>query len=77
MTRYNHFSTKKYKQIPFVDIPIGGKFRKDFHDIVRKRLDIVCVKTGEMTYKEFRSGKKRQFMHMDSSILVSSHIDKV
>lgn len=77
MAYWNHFSEQKYRQIKFADIPIGDKFRKDFFKGKRRRKDIICIKTGELTYIEQRSKKARSYLHLREKEMVSSYTKSV
>jgi hypothetical protein len=57
MSRYNHFSKKEYSPICFGQLEVGEKFRNDFFTGKRRRKDIVCIKTGDLSYKELKSGR--------------------
>lgn len=72
MAYWNHFAEEKYKEVKWSDIPIGGKFRKDFFK-GKRRSDIICVKTGELTYYEQRSKKERSFAFVDETTTVRSY----
>ena len=50
MARYNHFAVAKYPVIKFNSLPIGEKFRNDFFKNGRRRADIICIKTGDLSY---------------------------
>lgn len=78
MARYNHFSLKKYVQISFSDLNVGDKFRNDFHDknTKRRRRDVVCVKTGYLTYEELRSREPRSFFKEDANVSSYSELIK-
>ena len=58
MARYNHFGLQKHKQIMFLSLEVGDKFRQDFFKNGRRRKDIICVKTGELSYIEEKSKKE-------------------
>ena len=77
MTRYNHFSKQEFKVIRFVDLEIGDKFRKDFFNGNKRRKDIICVKTGKLTYIEKRSKKQRSYKLMGDNIVVKSYSERV
>ena len=66
MARYNHFSERKYKQIPFSSIGIGDKFRQDFFKNKRRRADIICVKTGDLSFIEERSKTEHTLKHVEN-----------
>ena len=68
MARYNHFSKPKYKTIPFSDISVGAKFRKNFKPF---RRDIVCVKTGDLEYTE--QGNKKVHTPFCNDFMVYSY----
>lgn len=76
MAYYNHFTGRKYKQIRFNDVPIRGRFRSDFFNGKRRRKDIICVRTGELTYKEEKSGKERSYHHIDDNTMVYSFSER-
>ena len=63
MARWNHFVEQKYKSILFSSLNVGDKFRRDFGQTrpIKYRRDIVCVKTGTLTYVEKRSKKEHSF----------------
>lgn len=73
MAYWIHFANRKYKQIRFIDIPVGGKFRKDFFKGKRRRKDIICIKTGELCYQEQRSKKEHIYHSVDETTMVSSY----
>jgi len=58
MAYYNHFSNYKYKQIMFSSLNVGDKFRQDFFSKVRRRANIICIKTGELEFVEERNKQK-------------------
>ncbi len=58
MTRYNHFAERRYAPIQFHLLNIGDKFRRDLFSGKRLRRDIVCIKTGEASCREEKSGKE-------------------
>ena len=73
MARYNHFSEHKYKQIMFSSIGIGNKFRQDFFKNRRRRADIICVKTSDLSYIEERS-KTGHTLENAENYTVSSYV---
>lgn len=75
MSRYNHFSKKIYLDVLFSDVQIGSLFRNDFHLGGRRRKDIICVRTGELTYIE-QSSKKEHTIHSVDNFTVSSYAEK-
>lgn len=75
MARYNHFSNYNYKQIMFSSVIVGGKFRRDFFKNGRRRANIVCKKTGTLSYIEERSKKEHTFLITE--IIVSSYEEKM
>ena len=77
MARYNHFSKQEFKVIRFVDLEIGDKFRKDFFNGNKRRKDIICVKTGKLTYIEQRSKKEHNYKFINSEIIVRSYSELV
>jgi hypothetical protein len=77
MARYNHFSKQEFKVIRFVDLEVGDKFRKDFFKGNRRRKDIVCIKTGKLTYIEEKSKKERSYKIMGDNIVVKSYSERV
>lgn len=77
MARYNHFSKQEFKVIRFVDLDIGDKFRKDFFNGNKRRKDIICIKTGKLTYIEERSKKERSYKFMGDNIVVKSYSERV
>lgn len=72
MAYWNHFAKRRFKEIRFQDVPVGGKFRDDFFNGNRRRKDIICIKTGELTYIEARSKKERSYIRVDENVTVSS-----
>lgn len=77
MARYNHFSDRVYAQIPFKDLKIGDKFRVDkAKKHGRYRRDIVCIKTSELSYLEFKS-KEETNLHHAEGYIVSSYDIKI
>jgi hypothetical protein len=72
MAYWNHFSPKKYTSIKFMDLNIGDKFRNDFFKNKRRRADIICVKTGELTYIEQKSKKEHKYLFVNSDTDVYS-----
>lgn len=36
----------------FVGLSVGEKFRKDFFKNGKQRTDVVCIKTGELSFME-------------------------
>lgn len=76
MAYWNHFSQQKYKQIKFIDLKVGDKFRKDFFKNKKtssRRSDIICIKTSELTYAEQRSKKEHAYIFVTDETLVSSY----
>lgn len=74
MSRWNHFAKRKYRKIQFDSVQIGKKFRKDcFDGKGKRRPDIIMVKTGSLTYQEWRSKKNYTVGHSDFDV---SHISK-
>jgi len=65
MSWYNHFSDYKFKRIAFSSLGIGEKFRQDFFSNGRRRVDIICIKTGELSYVEQRN--KTEHLLKDAS----------
>ncbi len=65
MSRYNHFADKKYKTILFSDVRIGDKFRIDKRSKKTRTLrsNVVCIKTGELSYMEFRTKVEKVLFH--------------
>ena len=63
MSRYNHFSKEKYQKVRFGSLSIGDKFRMDKRKGNIRRKDIVMVKTGDKSYKEFISKKEYTVFH--------------
>lgn len=72
MARYNHFSEVKYKQISYLAIQIGGKFRMDKGNKRRIRRDVVMVKLGVYSYQELKSKQMYCLIHPDK-LTVSSY----
>lgn len=72
MARYNHFSQHKYKQIKFVDLSIGDLFRKDFFKNGRRRIDVICKKTGDLTWIEVKSQITGSYKFVNADVIVSS-----
>lgn len=70
MSRYNHFTPRKFQTIDFKDVKVGEKFRMDKHKGKIARRDIVMVKTGDLSYRELIS--KREYT-LFSGILKVSH----
>lgn len=77
MAYWNHFSTHKYKQILFASIQIGEEFREDFFKGKRRRADIICVKTGELSYIEKRSKKEHKLFFIPENYMVSSAKERI
>jgi len=50
-------------EICFGAVAIGDKFRMDKFKGKRRRRDIICVKDGDLTYHEFKSGKTFTLHH--------------
>lgn len=73
MARYNHFADLKYKKIMFSSLKIGDKFRQDFFKNNRRRTDIICIKTAELSYMEERN-KKQHILYNAENYQVSSFI---
>lgn len=71
MSRYNHFSKCKYKEINFYEVAIGDKFRMDKFIGKRRRADIVMIKTGDLTCIEFKS--KKEYRYATNSFTVSHY----
>jgi len=71
MAYWNHFAKNKYKQIMFSSLNVGDKFRKDSFKNKRRRTDIICIKTGELSYMEERSKKEHTLFSVDK-LTVSS-----
>lgn len=70
MARYNHFSNLRFEQICFSEVAIGEKFRMDKFKGKRRRRDIICVKTGDRTYHEFKSKKEYELHHSAFDVFV-------
>jgi len=73
MSYYNHFSKNKFQPISFISLKIGEKFRNDFFKNGRRRADIICIKTSELTYIEQKSKKEHKFIFVDDKNMVSSY----
>ncbi len=77
MARYNHFKQDNQPQVNFIDLEIGKRFRTHLWR-GKRRESILCVKTGEKTYKEIRNKKEHSYFNpteikvMEASLL-SSH----
>lgn len=76
MAYWNHFGQRAYKQIMFSSLKIGEEFRKDFFKGKRRRKDIICVKTGELSFIEKKS-KVEHTLHFDNGYEVSSAVEKI
>lgn len=70
MSRWNHFAKRKYVEIKFRDLPIGSLFRTDSFVGKRRRKDIICIKTGPLSYMEKKS--KKEFNLFGDGITVCS-----
>lgn len=68
MSWYNHFSDEKYKPIHFTEVKIGEKFRKDLFHNKRRRKDLIMIKTSDLSYKEFKSGREHKLFHSDFTV---------
>ena len=77
MARYNHFSKQEFKPIPFQKLEIGEKFRKDFFKGNRRRKDIICVKTGQLTYIEQRSKTEHAYKFVNNDVIVRCFSERV
>lgn len=53
----------KYEEIGFNELSVGDKFRRDFFNkgTGRRRKDIICIKTGNLSYIEQRSQIEYKF----------------
>lgn len=71
MSRYNHFSPIKYKPVPFDEINIGQKFRKDLFKGNIRRKNIIMIKTGLLSYQEIKNKKQYTIIHSDNFIVSS------
>ena len=58
MAYWNHFSDRKYGRIKFQTLSVGDKFRQDFWQGKRRRLDIICIKTGPDCFVEQKSKRE-------------------
>lgn len=76
MAYWNHFGERAYKQILFSSLNVGEEFRKDFFKGKRRRKDILCIKTGELTFIEKKS-KAEHILHFDNGYEVSSVVEKI
>lgn len=76
MAYWNHFKDRVYKQILFTSLEIGQEFRKNFWKGKRRRIDILCIKTGELTYIEKKSKTEHKLMTAEG-YEVSSAVDKI
>ena len=76
MAYWNHFRQLAYKQILFGSLDIGEVFRKDFFKGKRRRKDILCIKTSELTFIEKKS-KVEHKLHFDNGYEVSSAVEKI
>lgn len=76
MAKYNHFSKQKYKAILFSSLATGDEFRNDFHSKGRRRMDILCVKTGLLRYIEKRSKKEHTLINADG-YMVRSALERI
>lgn len=75
MARWNHFSERIYKQVLFSSLNVGEEFREDFFKNKRRRKDIVCIKTGNLSFIEKKS-KVEHKLHFDDGYEVSSVMEK-
>ena len=69
MTRYNHFGKEKYKSIAFSSLKVGDLFRNNLWNNKKRRPNIVCIKAGNNTYAEKRSGVEHTFSNPDDAIV--------
>jgi hypothetical protein len=74
MAYYNHFGKMKYEQLLFSQVGVSEKFRMDKFKNKRRRKDVICVKTGDLSYYELKSKKEYSLAHLDG--LYVSHFDK-
>lgn len=71
MTRWNHFAPIKYARINFSELKIGDRFRNDFWHRGRRRADIICIKTGELSYIEQRSKREHTLFSVSNYTVYS------
>lgn len=74
MARWNHFGKPKYRQILFSDVKVHEKFRNDLFKNKRRRSNIIMVKTGNLSYKELKSGKEHTAV---SDTFIVSHFSEL
>lgn len=74
MTRYNHFSERKYNQICFSNIQVGEKFRMNKWKGNRARRDLIMIKDSELAYHEFKSQK--EYRALKPKFEVSNYLSK-
>jgi len=72
MAYWNHFSESKYEAILFNSLKIGEKFRNNFWKGKRRRRDIICIKTGELSSIEEKSKKEHTMMFLPDNYYVQS-----
>lgn len=64
MAYWNHFAEHKYQPVDFKNLSIGDKFRKDFFKKGRRRKDVICIKTGDLSFIEEKSKQEHKLHHM-------------
>lgn len=77
MSYYNHFALEKYQSIYFSEVMVGEKFRVDMFKGKRRRKYIVCIKTGDLSYQEFKNKKEHKLLFFHSDGFRVCHFSKL